>query len=853
MYRNLLYRSLCAALALVAIVPSAYAQDPGSPAERIPPKLPSPALPVPPPGPPGGDGPPAPTPPSSLPTPAAKPATATVNSTTVTCTPPSARVTMDFVDAPVMDVVKYMAQIMCKNFILGEDLKGQVTIISHQQVSASEAYEAFLSALEVAGYTTVEVGKNTKVVATTDAANNPLKVYEGDDIPASDRYVTQIMQLENVSVADISSVVKDLAGSKARVIAYNPTNTLIITDSAYNIRRVYRIIMQLDVAAPKSSIEVIPLRYAAAADVEKILEDVFGVAATAGSSSSSSSSASAGAASSASARRRRGADAAPAAPAASGANATSVGSDAAYISKIISDERTNSLIVMANDEALAKIKELIGRLDIDIDPASRAQIHVVYLEHAKAEDMASVLSSLANGSSSGGGGATRPSSSSSGSSRSRSNPSPRSNPGGGGGNNFGGSGGNFGGPRPEVPGGASGDGTTSVTSALENVKIAADTNTNSLVIIASPEDFRVLKGVVDRLDIARRQVYVEAVVVEVADNQSNSLGIGAHLGSGGTNGGLGYGSAQMGASSLGLNTASLLSGLAVGVLGPAISIPFTDSSTGTSTTLSVPVFGIALKALAETDQIDILSDPSILVMDNEEATINVGRNVPFPVSSGFDVNRNPIVSYQREDVGITLKVTPQINESNYVTLEVNLQVAEVEGGDNGGLSATTAGFITSKREIENSVVVKDNQTIVLGGLIGTTKSETVTKIPVLGDIPLFGVLFRSKSVSDRRTNLLIFLTPHVISEPADLQEVYVVKEAQREEFLRRFYGQSADVQDQRLRELLKYSMNLVNEPSQYRQKPDPVPQDEDNTKTDGGDLGRPAADPAPAPAPDGGN
>jgi general secretion pathway protein D len=307
----------------------------------------------------------------------------------------------------------------------------------------------------------------------------------------------------------------------------------------------------------------------------------------------------------------------------------------------------------------------------------------------------------------------------------------------------------------------------------------------------------------------------------------------------------------MGASSIGLNTASLLSGLAVGVLGPNIEVPFTDSSTGQTTTLQVPVFGIALKALAESSQVNILSDPSILVMDNEEATINVGRNVPFPVSSGYDANRNPIISYQREDVGITLRVTPQINESNYVTLELSLEVAEVEGGDNSGLDASTAGFITSERTIENVVVVRDNQTIVLGGLIGNTKSETVTKIPVLGDIPLFGVLFRSKSVTDRRTNLLIFLTPHVISEPGDLQEVYEIKEAQREEFIRRFYGQTPEVQDERMRELLKYSLNLIDVPSVYRIKPDPTPGAPDSSTTP--DPAKNADDVQGVAAPGGGN
>lgn len=796
----------------------AQAQEPspgGKPGFSIPTaNNPKPSNPLPPPPPPGG--------------------TATVNDQAVQCIPPSTKVAMDFNEAPLLDVVKYMARVMCKNFILTEDLKGQVTIISHTQVTAAEAYEAFLSALEVAGYTTVEVGRVIKLVPTSEAANSPLRVYEGDTLPrGSDQYVTQILQLNNVEASEISSIVKEVGGSKIRVIAYNPTNTLIITDSAYNIRRVMSIIMQLDVAAPRSSIEVIPLRYATAVDVERILEEVYGVSVTSGASGGSSGATSAGGA--ASKRTARGGKGGEAPAPAAGGSATSVGSDSAYISKIIADERTNSLIVMANEEALANIRSLIERIDIDIDPFSRSTIHVIYLEHASAEDVASVLSSLGSSGSSG----SRPSSSSS-STGSRSTGSTRAPSAGGNRGGAGSTGGNFGGPpggKPYVPGGAPGDvGGVGITTALENVKIAADENTNSLVIIASQDEFQILKSVVDRLDIPRRQVFVEAVVVEVADTEENSLGLGLHGGGGGSAGNFSYLSGQMGASSLALDTSSLLSGLAVGVLGPAIDVPILDASTGQATTLSVPVFGIALKALAENSQVDILSDPSILVMDNEEATISVGRNVPFPVSSGFDTNRNPIISYQREDVGITLTVRPQINESNYVTLEVSLQVAEVEGGDNSGLDVATAGFITSTREIENVIVVKDNQTIVLGGLIGTTSSETSTKIPILGDIPLFGVLFRSKSTTDRRTNLLIFLTPHVISEPGDLEEVYRIKEAQREEFLRRFYGKSAETQDQELRELLRYSLNLVDEPSVYRTKSEPSNSDGDDVGS-GGDTG----------------
>ncbi len=751
------------------------------------------------------------------------------------CMPSKGKITMDYVDAPVGDVVKYMAEITCRNFIIKDDLSGKVTIISHQQVGVDEAYEAFLSALEINGYTTVQVGKNTQVVPTTEAANHPLRVLQPDDpIPATDNYVTQIVQVENVSVGDMSSVVKELAGTKVRVVAYAPTNTLIITDSAFNIRRVVRIVAQLDVAAPKSKLEVVPLKHATASDVASILQDVYSVEASSSSSSKSTSS-------DRNSRTKRGKG--KEGDVASG-SATSVGSEGAYISKILSDERTNSIILMANDEAMAAAKVLIARLDEDIDPNSRSQIHVVYLENAKASDVAAVLQDLSSGTS----GSTRSSSSnSSSSSKSRSqgsnssrssSPSRSSNSGGYGGgggsgsSRGGGSGGGMPGGAPGDgpggpmgfgggPGGQGGGGSTGVVAAFDSgMRITADENTNSLVIIAAPEDYRVIQSVIAKLDIRRRQVFVEAVVLEVGSEDEFDFGIGYHGGLPDADGNGQLASAQLNGSSFGATT-DALSGLAMGIFGAeTVDIPLFSSS-GESSVLSIPTFGIALNALASNSGVDILSNPSLLIVDNEEATISVGRNVPFPVSSGRDNNNNPIVSYQREDVGIELKVTPQINESNTVTMELSLKVAEVEE-DSSGLDVSTAGFITSEREMENVAVVDDNQTIVIGGLIGKTATTVETKIPILGDIPLIGALFRGTRNTERKTNLLIFLTPHVINESDDLQEVYRVKWAQRQEFVKRFYGKSRDAQQKELAAILAGSMTAIDEPSQFRPKNRPV-------------------------------
>jgi type II secretory pathway component GspD/PulD (secretin) len=197
----------------------------------------------------------------------------------------------------------------------------------------------------------------------------------------------------------------------------------------------------------------------------------------------------------------------------------------------------------------------------------------------------------------------------------------------------------------------------------------------------------------------------------------------------------------------------------------------------------------------------------------------VGRNISFPTSSTMSTLGAPVVSYTREDVAITLKVTPQINESNFVTLEVYQEVSEVEES----AQDSSSGMVdkpptTSKRSAETTVVVRDNQTVVLGGLISSTETEVETKVPILGDLPLLGVLFRSHKNQARKTNMMIFLTPHVIDKPEDLEEVYRVKWAQRQEYIRRFYGKGRDKAEAELADLLQYSMNQVDRPSPWRTK-----------------------------------
>jgi general secretion pathway protein D len=695
------------------------------------------------------------------------------------------RITLDMLSTNVYDLVKYYADITGRNAIIGDkkELQGaEVSIISNRPVGVYEAEKAIIAALEVAGYAIVVDGATVTVVKTGAAAQAAIPVRQGGDLPGSG-FVTQIIPLENVSVGDVTTVISGLVSPDAKVLAYNPSNTLIITEQASNLRRVYSVIKQLDIAAPKSRLEVIPLIYANAEEVKAIIEQIYGTAAES-TAPASATKKTTSTSTSASARRTPKRE-----DTAVSSEAVSAGVESRYIDKVISDERTNALIVLADDQGHAAVRDIVGKLDVDVDPASRSQIHVVKLEHAKAEDVATVLANLSEGGSS----SSKTSSSNRGAATTASARRPTA--------------------QAEAPSTTT-DGNTGVLAAFDSgMRITHDETTNSLVIIAANDDFEIVKRVIDELDAKRRQVYVDCVVLELSSEDTFDLGLAYHGPLLPNSDNLTIAGGQFGQSSLGLSQ-DLLSGLALGVYGETVDVPFGDG-----TVIPVPAFGIVLNALKTNQSVTIVSNPNLMTLDNEEAEIVVGRKIPFPTSSGLNSLGQPVISYQREDVAITMKLTPRINSENYVTMVIELEVSEVEE-DDSALDPATAGFITSKREVKTTALVGDNQTVVLGGLVGTTETQVETKVPILGDLPLIGSLFRGSRDTSRKTNLMVFLTPHIVDDEMDLTEIMKVKEAQRQEFLRRFYGKSRDEQMEAIKNLLRYSMNVVDEPSYYRGSPE---------------------------------
>jgi len=622
------------------------------------------------------------------------------------------------------DLVAWISSMTCKRFIVAETLRAQkVTLVSPAPVTAGEAYRAFLSALEVMGLTVVPAGNYLKVVQGNWAIQSPIPTFgEGKGrVPASDEVVTQLVRVNNVDVNELLLVLNKMKSRSGDVTAYKPTNILIITDSGLNVRRMVSIIKELDVEVQGEKIWVVRLKHADAEEVNKILSQIF-------------------------------AQRAGSIPQVKGKGG---GGDALSASKIVPDAASNSLIIVASPSAFAKIASLIKKLDVESEGADQ-KIHVYYLENADAEDLSNTLSGLT-------GGQVR--------TRGR------------------------GGRTPARPRGAQGPSSTTLFEG--DVKISPDKATNSLVIIATTKDFFSLRKVIKKLDIPRRQVFVEASIMEISLDKSRKLGFAYHgggiAGSGDTESIIFGGVEHSEWNSLVFNPLSLM-GLAVGARGATIE----GSAQLLGLPADIPGFGVMFQALQNNNNVNVLSSPHILTTDNEEAEITVGQNIPFQgafMGGGFGNLAGaagasgqssissflPAVSVQRQDVALKLKLTPHVNESDMVRLELEQEVSDIASQNFNGL-----GPSTSKRTAKTVVVVQDQQTVVIGGLMADRIQDGVSKVPLLGDIPILGYFFKFSNKTVQKTNLLIVLTPYVIRDQSDLRRIFKRKLEERREFIERY-------------------------------------------------------------------
>jgi general secretion pathway protein D len=643
--------------------------------------------------------------------------------------PKEEKVYLNVQDQDIKDVIRQISKATGKNFIIDDKVRGKITILSERMMTKEEAYQAFLSALEVAGFTTVTgPGGIIKIVGLKDAISAPIPIYV-DSTPQTDSYVTRLISLQNISALEMSNAIKDLISKTGNMFAYPATNTLVITDSGNNIDRLMKIIKELDQEGPQQVLEIVPVNYADAKQVADTVLNLFELQSKTG-------------AAEATAARRGTKTTGPALE------------ELKDVSKIIADERTNSLIVLASKRAIPKVKEVIAKLDVPLDTADTGTIHVHYLKYANAKELAETLSAITSGvkAASAKGGATA----AGGAAAPKTAAQKEANP---------------------------------IASLGEGVTIGADETTNSLIITASAKDYKtIVDELISKLDVPRRQVYLESIVMELAIKKGSNAGASGY-------GGYGFGSMLGfgGSSSSDFSPAQFFTpgglfstpGLLGGLLSKdniTIDIPNT-SGTGTQE-LTIPAFAAFLNFLQTQSQANIVSTPNIMTLDNQKASIDVSKTIYAKKITQSGTTGFQAVEPTPLEAGLTLEITPQITEGDAVRLEIHHKLSNFTSAPN----PETGAADQTKREITTTVVAMDGQTVVLGGLMEDIDTSNRSKIPLLGDIPVLGMLFSYKTKLQNKTNMLVFITPYVIKDPSDFAEITKRKIEQRNAFIDKNYG-----------------------------------------------------------------
>lgn len=609
-------------------------------------------------------------------------------------------VTLNFNNAEIEAVAKTLATLSGHNVVVDPRVKGTITLTSTLPVAPAQALRLFAAQLRTQSFALVESAGLYLVVPEADAKLQSGGVSAGA-VPASNgQIITQIFQLNHESANNLVPILRPLISPNNTVNVNPGTNALVITDYADNLQRLGRIITALDVANA-TGVEVVHLKHALASDVVPMLQRLLDTGAASGG-----------------------------APAAGQ-------TDASFKTTVMAEARSNSLIVRAANAArMALARSLIAQLDRPSDSgpnAASGNIHVVYLKNADATKLAATLRAALSAQSASGnanpGGAAMPA-------------APASN-------------------NASTAGGANASFTSGAQPSTGG-QIQADPSTNALIITAPEPQYRQLRAVIDKLDARRAQVFVESLIAEVSAEKAAEFGVqwqGPVGGKGDNNIGLLGTNFKVG----GANIISLAAQGASGNVAPSsgLNIGVAHNNNGTY------VLGFLARFLQTTGDGNVLSTPNLLTLDNEEAKIVIGQNVPFVTGQYTNNNTNagavnPFQTIERKDVGLTLRVKPQISENGTVKLQIYQEVSRL---DPASINSAT-GLITNKRSIESSVLVEDGAIVVLGGLLQDDYGNSQERVPGLGDVPLFGNLFRAESRSRKKTNLMVFLRPVVVRDGA---------------------------------------------------------------------------------------
>jgi general secretion pathway protein D len=587
--------------------------------------------------------------------------------------------TLNFKDADIESVIKSVAMITGKTFVVDPQVKGKVTIVSSEALPAKEVYAVFLSILQVHDFAAVEAGNVIKIIPVAKAKQD-LVITDNKDIALpEDRIVTRVHKLQHLQADKLVPVLRPLLNTRAgqmTAVAVKEGNSLIITDQAGQVERLLRIIKRLD-QDTAGKIEVVRLEHANAQEMVTVLVGLM----------------------------------------------VGTGNVAPEQLRMAADSRTNSILLAGDQVHLLRAKSLIIHLDTPLQRDGDTQ--VIFLRYAKAKDLVPIL-----------GGIDLPEAAS-------------------------GAAGASGGAPGGAPRRAAGLGQRA------DISIQADEGTNALIITGSPAVVQAMQSVVRQLDIRRVQLMIEAVIVEVSTRKGAELGVqwfsADAVNNKGIVGGTNFPPPR---SPLGINQLLVPNEQSIAQLANLSGFSLGFFGGGTTKILGTEIFnlGALVNALATDSDTNILSTPSLVTMDNQEAEIVVGQNVPFITGSFTNAGStgstavNPFQTIERQDVGLKLKVKPQINEGNVIRLDIRQEVSSIAD------LAHPAGPVTNTRTITTSVMVEDGRVLVLGGLISDDVQEGISKVPVLGSIPLLGALFRHTTTSREKRNLMVFLRPLILRD-----------------------------------------------------------------------------------------
>ena len=647
----------------------------------------------------------------------------------------------DFTDQPLYEIVKFISKFTPRTYIIDQSLSNQnVTVMSHSEIPPELAFEVLESILAVQGFSITEVIPNHLYNITQTATaiqSDKIPLYKGaDKIPgAYDTLETHIVAVNFALAADLQSALLILGSSNVSINTYAPTNTLIITDTADGLQRIFSFLEDVDVPGFNTKTEIFTLEYTRA---EVVAEQLTAVLTEGGTPPTA-------------AAARRATPQRPTRPAVRnvpGSPAPQVIGSREEVLRTVADERLNALIVVASEGMMARVRDLLKRLDVPTPPEAD-NLHIYSLLNADAEAIEAALQPLT---------ATTP-------------------------------------RRQGAQGGQAQ--AANVQPFEQEVQVTRHDPTNSLIIVASPQDYKVLSAFIARLDVPQRQVFVEAMVMDVSISDNFSLSVDV---AGLTNSDV-FGVTSTSTLSQLTDVAALAQGIAAGGTAGGLIAAQTTFANGilglgsgggftggifddfdidiNGQTFSVPFVPIALQALEALTDVEILSQASLVTVDNELSTILVGQEVPFITNTsrpatntdGRAFSNSGFTRINREDVGVKLTVTPQISEGDNVFLELEVEISDVASASSAIGDPNIVGPTTNKTNLTNKVLVKDGSTAVIAGLIRDKSDRAHKQTPILGDLPVFGFLFKGKASGFEKKNMVILVTPHIVKENVDLERV----------------------------------------------------------------------------------